>query len=314
MVDVPDPVPGPGDVPIRVTHVGLNHLDVWVRRGVPGHKFPLPLVPGSDVVGVREDTGEPVALVPATACLRCARCLEGRQDLCRSFHIRGETTDGGCRERLLARPEDLLPLGDLAPADAAALPLSLLTAWHMLGRAGLEPGMKVLVQAGASGVGSLAIQVARHHGARVAATGSTPERRALAASLGAETTFSYEEAVRGVRSWSGDGVDVVVEHVGATTFADSLRMLRRGGTLVTCGATTGNEITLDLRAIFFKQLSIVGSTMGSFGEMRTAWDAASTHTIRAVVDRVIPMSRIAEGHAALEARSVLGKIVLSQDL
>lgn len=315
LCDLPRPEPGPGEVRIRVVAVGMNHLDVWVRRGVPGHRFPLPLVPGSDVVGVREDTGERVALAPFTSCRACDACLSGRHDLCRSYRIRGESCDGGCREELVVPEVELLPCPQ-PPEEAAALPLSLLTAWHMLvGRARLSPGDRVLVQAGASGVGSLAIQIARLHGASVVATASTPEKRARCLELGAEAAFSYEQASDGVRAWSDrGGVDVVVEHVGAATWDLSVRALRRGGTLVTCGATTGNEVALDLRALFFKQLSLLGSTMGSMGELRAAWRAALDGRVRPVVGRVLPMTRVAEGHALLEGREITGKVVLVQDL
>jgi NADPH:quinone reductase-like Zn-dependent oxidoreductase len=313
-VDLPDPHPGPGEVRVRVTHVGLNHLDVWVRRGVEGHTFPLPLIPGSDVVGIREDTGEGVALHPARSCLRCSRCLAGRHDLCRQFRIRGEGMDGGCCELVVAPAEELLPCA-LPPEQAVALPLSLLTAWHMLiGRARIQPGDRVLVQGGAGGVGSLAIQVARLAGARVVATASTEAKRTLCESLGAERVFGYGEAIDGVRGWSDGGVDLVVDSAGAATWRDSVRMLRWGGTYATCGATAGHRVELDLRVLFFKQLSFLGSTMGSMSEMRAAWDAVAAGRIRPVVDRVLPMSRIAEAHAALENREVAGKLVLTQDL
>lgn len=315
LVDLPDPTPGPGEVIVRVTHVGLNHLDVWVRRGVPGHRFPLPLVPGSDVVGVREDTGEPVVLHPGFGCGSCRRCLSGEHSLCRQYLIRGERTDGGCRERLAVPASHLLPC-PLPGEQAAALPLALLTAWHMLvGRAGIKAGDRVLVQGGASGVGSLAIQVAALHGARVAATASSEQKRALCRALGAEEVWSYEQATEGVRAWTGkEGVDIVVEHVGASTWEQSVRALRWGGALVTCGATTGHQVTLDLRALFFKQISLLGSTMGSMGELVAAWEQVRAGRIRPVVDRVLPMSRVAEAHALLEGRAVGGKIVLVQDL
>ena len=145
VVDVPEPVVGPGDALIHVTHVGLNHLDVWVRRGVDGHRFPLPLVPGADIVGRRDDTGEWVAVFPATSCMACGACLRGRADLCRAYRIRGERQDGGLQERVAAPAWQLLPLGPLVPHEAAGLPLALLTAWHMLvgraaGRSGAGPG------------------------------------------------------------------------------------------------------------------------------------------------------------------------------
>ncbi len=307
----PLPEPGPGEVRVRVTHVGLNHLDVWVRRGVPGHPFPLPLIPGSDIVGVREDTGERVAIAPATWCGSCARCDEGRQDLCRRYSIRGEGQDGGCCEAVVVKEGALLPIGDLPPERAAALPLSLLTAWHLLAtRAGVRPGQRVLVQGGAGGVGSLAIQVARVLGARVVASASTSEKRALCVQLGAEAAFTYDDVVKGTKGWSGDGVDVVIDSSGAATWKDSLRVLRWGGTYATCGATAGHAVELDLRALFFKQLTLVGGTMGGPAEMRIAWDAVRCGAIVPVVDRVLPMDKIGEAHAAIEGREVAGKVVL----
>jgi NADPH:quinone reductase-like Zn-dependent oxidoreductase len=313
---VPRPEPANGEVTLRVTHVGLNHLDVWVRRGVEGHTFPLPLIPGSDVVGVREDTGEAVAVMPATAPLTSPESLRGHHDLDRRFHIRGESMNGGCCEQIAVPEWQLLPLGGLQPEQAAALPLSLLTAWHMLvTRAQLRPGQRVLVQGGSGGVGHLAIQVARAAGARVAATASTPQKRALCESLGAEAVFSYDDAVSGVKNWTRKaGVDVVVEHVGAATWASSLRMVRWGGTVVTCGATTGHQVPLDLRVLFFKQISLVGSTMGSFGEMLDAWSLAQTGRIRPIVHTVGSMRRLGDAQALLAERKVVGKVVVVQDL
>jgi NADPH:quinone reductase-like Zn-dependent oxidoreductase len=314
LVTLPDPEPGPGEVAVRVAHVGLNHLDIWVRRGVDSHSFPLPLIPGSDVVGVREDTGETVALHPGFGCEACDRCAADRHDLCRHYKIRGETTDGGMCARVVVPESHLLPC-NMASEQAAALPLSLLTAWHMLvGRARIAPGQTVLVQAGASGVGSLAIQVARLKGARVAATASTEDKRALCLELGAEAAWPYEAVRTEAKSFARGGFDIVVDHVGADTWRASQRALAWGGTYVTCGATSGHEVAVDLRAVFFKQLSILGSTMGSMGEMRTAWAAVCAGEIQPVVDRVMPMSKLAEAHALLENRAVAGKVVVEMDL
>lgn len=314
-VEVPAPTLAPGEVRVHVTHVGLNHLDVWVRRGVPGHRFPLPLIPGSDVVGVREDTGERVALHPGFGCGVCARCLSGQHSLCRRYLIRGERTDGGCCEQVCVPQSHLLPC-PLPGEQAAALPLALLTAWHMLvGRARIQAGDRVLVQGGASGVGSLAIQIAALHGARVVATASSEEKRALCRALGAEQAWSYEEAGEAVRAWTGkEGVDIVVEHTGAQTWEQSVRALRWGGALVTCGATSGHQVELDLRALFFKQISLLGSTMGSMGEMVAAWEQVLAGRVRPVLGAVLPMSAIGEAHALLEGRAVGGKVVLTQDL
>ncbi len=316
-VTLPDPQPGPGQVAVDVTHVALNHLDLWVRRGVDGHRFPLPLVPGSDVVGRRADTGALVALHPGYGCMQCRQCLGGRHDLCRAYIIRGERGDGGMCERVVVPESHLLPVPDgLAPEQAAALPLGLLTAWHMLRtRAALAPGERVLVQAGASGVGSLAIQVARLCGARVVATASTDDKRARCLELGADEAWAYDDVVDGVKRWTDrEGVDVVVDHVGADTWAASLRALRWGGRYVTCGATTGHKVDLDLRVVFFKQISVLGSTMGGMGELCDAWRAVQQGAIRPVLDRVLPMSRLGDAHALLEDRSIIGKIVVQQDL
>jgi NADPH:quinone reductase-like Zn-dependent oxidoreductase len=314
-VDLPEAVAGSGQVLIEVEAVGLNHLDVWVRRGVPGHRFPLPLIPGSDVVGRRLDTGERVALQPGLGCMACARCLGGEHSLCRRYRIRGETMDGGMVERMAASEAELLPC-PLPPEQAAALPLALLTAWHMLlSRAQVGPGQRVLVQAGASGVGSLAIQIARLAGARVVATASTPGKRELCRSLGAELAWGPDELAEGIRDWTGkEGVDIAVDHVGAATFASSIASLRRGGTYVTCGATAGHEVPLNLRLLFFKQLSLLGSTMGGMGELREAWSLVLSGALRPVLEEALPMSRLQEAHGRLESRGVSGKLVVTQDL
>jgi NADPH:quinone reductase-like Zn-dependent oxidoreductase len=297
-----------------VTHVGLNHLDLWVRSGVDSHTFPLPLIPGSDVAGIRTDTGEHVVLIPGFGCEACARCRADRHDLCREYKIRGETTDGGMRERLVV-PESHLLSCPLPPEQAASMPLSLLTAWHMLiGRARVAPGQAVLVQAGASGVGSMAIQVAKMMGARVAATASTEAKRQRCMELGAEAAWPYSDVRSEAKHFERGGFDIVVDHVGTETWKTSQRVLAWGGTYVTCGATTGHQVQVDLRAVFFKQLSILGATMGSMGEMRAAWAAVEAGSIRPVLDRVLPMSELAAAHALLEQRAVIGKLVVEQDL
>jgi len=223
--------------------------------------------------------------------------------------------NGGMCERIAVPETHLLPC-TLAPEQAAALPLSLLTAWHMLvGRAQVRQGAQVLIQAGASGVGSLAIQVARIHGARVAVTASTEAKRQRCLDLGADVAWPYEAVRTEGRAWTNKaGFDIVVDHVGEATWRDSVRALGRGGSLVTCGATTGPKAEIDLRVLFFKQISLLGSTMGSMDEMRAAWEQVQAGAIQPVLDRVLPMTRLDEAHALLETRAVSGKVVVAQDL
>ena len=318
------PSPGPGQVRVAVRYVGVNHLDTWVRRGVPGHTFPLPITLGSDVAGIVDAVGEGthlevgarVALHPSNGCGRCARCEADRDDLCADFAIRGESFDGGCAEFVVVDEALLLPVPDEIDLEiAAATPLTLLTAWHMLvGRAGIQSGQTVLVQAVGSGVGSMAVQIAKFRGCTVLGTASTEEKREKARALGADHVFGYDETRDRVRQHAPKGVDIVVDHVGEATWKDSVRSLAWGGTLVTCGATTGPKVGLDLRAVFFKQLSVLGSTMGSGKELLDAWAAFQAGHIRPVVHRVVSMRAAAEAHTALEDRAVFGKIVLKQDL
>ena len=323
------PAPGPMQVRVRVAAVGLNHLDIWVRKGVEGHHFPLPLVPGSDVVGTIEEVGQGVdkalidrrvALSPAESCGNCDKCRGNRENLCAEYRIRGEGMDGGCQEAVIAKANDLLFLPDeMTWVDAAGFPLSALTAWHMLvERAHLEAGERVLVLAGASGVGSAAIQIATLLGAEVYATAGTPEKRALARTLGARDVFDhyaeppFHKLLR--KATNGAGADVVIEHTGEQTWTRSLRALAWGGRLVTCGATSGHRANIDLRVLFFKQQSLLGSTMGTRAGMDRVWEHFCNGRLKATVGACLKMSEISKGHALLEQHQVLGKVVLLQDL
>lgn len=320
----PAPRCGEGQALISVRAVALNHLDLWVRRGVEGHRFPLPIVPGAEVSGVVAEVGanrpgwkkgDEVIVAPGYSCGLCVPCLSGQDPLCLAYGILGESTDGGCAEIVAVPVRNLLRKPSfLSFPEAASLPLDLLTAWHMLiARAALRPGETVLVHAGGSGVGSAAIQVARLWGATVIATAGSAEKAARARDLGAAEAILYREVdfSAEVRRLTGKrGVDVVFEHVGADTFERSLRSLARGGRLVTCGATTGGEVSVNLRLVFFKLLSILGSTMGSLGELHEIMKHVEGKRLRPIVDRVLPFDQIAEAHRVLEAREAFGKIVL----
>ena len=322
--DRPVPEPGPGQVRVRVLAVGLNHLDLWVRNGVPGHAFPLPMVPGCDVRGVVDALGpgatgcrpgDQIVVGPGVSCGRCHACRSGNEPLCREYGILGESCDGGCAEYVVAPDRNVFAApGRLAPEEAAAVPLAFLTAWHMLrARARIEPGERVLVHAAGSGVSSAAIQIARLLGARVIASAGSDDKCARARELGAEEAFNYRthDVVAEVRRWAGrGGVEVVVDHVGAATFEPSIRCLARGGRYVTCGATSGFELKTDFRLVFFKSLSILGSTMGGSHELQSVLSLVEAGRLQPVVDAVFPFERIAEAHARLESRAGFGKVVV----
>ena len=322
--DVPEPEARAGEAVVAVRAVALNHLDVWVRRGVPGHKFPLPLIAGAEVAGVIASIGENTAgwkagdevlVAPGVSCGVCIACLGGNDPLCPAFGIFGETRNGGCAERIVVPIRNLLRKPSrLSFEEAAALPLDMLTAWHMLvARAQLRPGEIVLVQAGGSGVGSAGIQIAKLWGATVYATAGTDDKCERARDLGADVTINYRDKdfLGEVRALTGKrGVDVVFEHVGGETFEKSLRALAKGGRLVTCGSTSGGDATINIRLVFFKLLSILGSTMGSIAELHEILRHVEAGKLRPVVDRVMPLDAIAEAHRVLEERRAFGKIVL----
>jgi len=319
------PEPGPGEVRLDLRAIGLNHLDVWVRRGVPGHTFPLPIVPGCDGAGVVAalgpgvrglEVGERVLIAPGVFPAEDALTAAGTDHLSAGYGIFGETRDGTCAESVVvpARNAVLLPEG-VSFEDAAAFPLASLTAWNMLvERARVRPGDVVLVHAAGSGVSTAAIQIARLCGAgRVLATTSSPQKALRARDLGADEVLDYADPdwSRVARRLSGGrGVDVVVDHVGASTFEASLRALARGGRYVFCGATSGPRVDLHLNLVFFKNLSVLGSTMGSLGDVHRLLGLVAAGRLRAVVDCVLPLSQVAEAHRRLEAREVFGKIVL----
>ena len=319
-----DPEPGPGEVRVRILAAALNHLDVWVRRGVAGHRFPLPLIPGSDMVGTVDSlgpgaagwsVGDRVLVAPGRGCGQCERCAAGDEPLCRRYAILGETVNGGCAEFAVAPASHLLPAPEgVSLAEAASLPLALLTAWHMVvGRAAVQPGETVLVQAGGSGVSVMAIQICRMLGARVLTTVGTPEKADLARRLGADEIIDYRanDFVDEVKRLTGKaGVDVVVDHVGVDTFEGDVRCLTKGGRLVVCGATSGPTVSFDLRMLFFKGLSFLGSTMGRLDELHQGLRMVSRGAIRPVVDRVLPMEELPQGHALLESRGAFGKVVV----
>ncbi|MGD9905569.1 MAG: zinc-binding dehydrogenase [Vicinamibacterales bacterium] len=320
---VPDPVPGPGEVLVRVRACALNHLDLWHRRGLERVTVPLPHIAGADVAGEvvvapggEAAPGTRVLLQPGLSCGRCAACLDGRDNECRRYDVLGSQRPGGYAELVVVPAANLVALPDYVPFDAAAaFPLTFVTAWHMLvTRARLRLGETVLVVAGASGVGQAAIQIARLHGARVIATAGSAGKLERAKALGAEVVIDHhrDDVVAEVRrATDRRGVDVVVEHVGQATWDRSLRALAAGGRLVTCGNTTGWEAAVDLRFLFSRQLSLLGSYMGTKGELLKAAACFFAGQVTPVVDAVLPLAEAAEAHRRLERGDVVGKLLLA---
>jgi NADPH:quinone reductase-like Zn-dependent oxidoreductase len=322
--DLPTPEPGPGQVRVRVEACAVNHLDLWVRKGVPGARFPLPLIPGNDVAGTVdalgpgvEDlrVGAEIVVQPGLSCGHCEACFGGRDHHCRSYGILGEHRHGGYAQFVVVPRANIAPKpAQLGFAEAAAMPLTFLTAWTMLvDRAKLQTGEWVLVQAAGSGVSSAAIQIAALHQARIIATAGSEAKLQKAKELGAEFTLDHRavDVTREVRAiTSGRGVDVVVDHVGAETFEAGLRSLAWQGRFVTCGATTGAEARVNLRHLFFKSLSILGSTMGPKSTVLRVLELAERGLLKPVIDRKLPLAQAAEAHRLIEERQVFGKVVL----
>ena len=324
-IDVADP--GPREARVRVRAVAVNHIDVWVRRGLPHLKLAYPHRLGADMVGEVEAlgpgargarVGDKVVIAPATSCGVCELCLSGRDNLCRQYAIFGEHTQGGYARHLVVPDANLLPYpGALPFVEVAAVPLVFLTAWQMVvDKARVRPGQTVLVHAAGSGVSSAAIQIAKLFGARVVAATGSGRKVERARSLGADEVIdcgTHDFVVEVKRLTNKRGADVVIEHVGGETMAKSVLATASGGRIVTCGATAGFEATIDLRHVFFRQIEILGSTMGSRGSLFGILERVKEGTLRPVVDRVLPLWDAREAHRVIEAREAFGKVVLSVD-
>jgi NADPH2:quinone reductase len=323
----PDIDPGPDEVRLGLEAAALNHLDVWTRRGLPGLDLRMPHIPGSDAAGVvdavgervtRFEPGDRVAVSAGMHCGDCEFCRDGDPTLCVDYHVIGEHTRGVHAEFPVVPEDALVPVPDGVDWEtAAAAPLVFQTAWRMLTtRAELRPGESVLVLGASGGVGHAAVQIADYLGAEVYATASSDEKLAYADEIGADHTVNYERenVTRAVRADTGKrGVDVVVDHVGAATWQDSLASLARGGRLVTCGATTGPHPETDINRIFWNQLSVLGSTMATPGEVDDVLDLVWAGELEPRVRATLPMSETAEGHRMLEEREGFGKVVLVPD-
>jgi NADPH:quinone reductase-like Zn-dependent oxidoreductase len=322
--DAPEPSIKANEVLLRVRASALNHVDLFVRAGIPGMKFAMPHVLGSDIAGEVVAVGElcervkpgwRALLSPGLSCRQCQQCLSGNDNLCRRYTMFGYAQDGGNTELLAAPEYSVIQIpDDLSFQEAAAAPLVFLTAWHMLmARAKLQPGEDVLVLAASSGVGSAAIQIAKMFQCRVITTAGGEAKLARARELGADHAIDHyrQDISAEVRKITAKrGVDVVIEHVGMATWPKSLESLAAGGRLVTCGATTGYDARLDLRYLFSKQWSLLGSFMGSMGELHQVLKFVFRKQLKPVIDRVYPLSEIQAAHRRLENKEHFGKVVV----
>lgn len=322
--DAPDPTIKANEVLVEVKACALNHLDIWTRGGLPGIEIPLPHILGNDIAGVVREVGDLVSWVrsgddvmlhPGVSCGHCAECLAGRDNLCREYDILGSGRDGGYAQLVSAPAVNVIPKpSSISWEEAAALPLVTVTAWHMLvTRAAVQPGEDVLVHAAGSGVGSIGIQVAKLRGARVIATASSEQKLAKARDLGADEVVNYssEDWPKEVKRLTNRrGVDVVFEHTGTATWSGSIASLKKNGRLVTCGATSGFAAQTDLRQVFYRHLTILGSFMGSKSELLEAMKFIESGKIRAVIDQTLPLAEARRAHELMEDRAQFGKLVL----
>lgn len=321
--DIPDPKPRKDHVLVQVKACSLNHLDLWVRKGLPGVK--LPHILGSDAAGEIAEigeyvtglkTGQRVLIAPMHFCGHCPKCLAGIQNQCREFTVLGNGVDGGNCELVAVPAANITLIPDsLDFNQAASVPLVFLTAWHMLvGLAGIRQGQTVLILGGSSGVGIAAIQIAKLFHCRVIATAGSEQKLSKARALGADYGIDHykqkiAEEVRKITS--KEGIDIVFEHVGLATWDDSMKSLKTGGTLVTCGATTGPNVALDLRHLFARQLRLLGSYMGTMGELHEVLGHIFEGRLKPVVDRTFPLSEIRAAHEYLEKSQMFGKVIVN---
>ncbi len=322
--DAPEPRIEATEVLVEVKACALNHLDLWMRDGVPGWNVTFPHVLGSDISGTVAQAGklvthvkqgDRVLLAPGISCGRCEACFKGLDSACRSYTVFGVMVDGGYAEYVKSPATNVLPIpGDLTFEEAAAVPLVFLTAWHMLvTRVGVKPGEDVLVIGSGSGVGSAAIQVAKLLGARVIAVAGSDAKLEKARSLGADETINHARqsiAAEAQRITAKRGVDVVFDHVGAAVWEDCFQSLATYGRFVTCGVTSGGEVKLDLQSLFGRQRALYGSFMGGKGELVEVLRHIAARKLKAVIDSSFPLRDAAAAQQKMESRDFFGKILL----
>ena len=325
--DLPDPAPGPGQVRVRVRAGSLNHLDIFVRNGIHGIPVALPHVMGSDGAGVVESVGpgvvrvkpgDEVVLNPGVNCGDCEFCRMGEHSLCTTFHLLGEHVAGTFAEYVVAPAINAWPRpAALSWEESAAFPLTFLTAWRMLvSKARVRPGESLLIIGVGGGVAVAALQIAKLLGLTVFVTSGSGEKLARAKELGADAGIDHSatDFAREVRKLTGKrGVDVVLDSVGKATWRQSIAAAAKGGRLLTCGATTGTDPQTDLGRIFWNQLTVYGSTMGTHAEFAEMLRIFRDGKVKPVVDTVFPLEKARDAEQRLEEKRQFGKIVIRVD-
>lgn len=322
--EAPEPKIEDRDVLLKVKACALNHLDLWLRQGVSDWKLPFPHILGSDISGEVAKVGSHVEhvkaggrvlLCPGIGCGQCEMCCKGLDSACRSYTVFGVFVDGGYAEYVKAPEVNVIPIpGNLSFDEAAAVPLVFLTAWHMLfTRAQLKPGEDVLVIGAGSGVGSAAIQVGKLVGARVIATAGADWKLEKARALGADEVINHSRqsiSAEVRRLTAKRGADVIVEHVGAAVWEECFNSLATYGRLVTCGATSGAEVKLNVQSLFGRQRTVMGSFMGGKAELLEALKLIARRKLAAVIDSTFPLQQAAAAQRKMESREFFGKILL----
>lgn len=322
--DAPEPKIQANEVLVQVKTCALNHLDLWLRMGVRSWTLDMPHIVGSDVSGVvaqvgplvtRVKPGDRVLLCPGISCGQCGCCFKGLDSACRSYTLFGVMVDGGYAEYVKSPEVNAIPIpGDLSFDEAAAVPLVFITAWHMLfTRARLQPGEDVLVVGAGSGVGSAAIQIAKLVGARVIAVAGTDAKLEKARTLGADAGINHQKqsiAEEVARLTDKRGMDVIVEHVGQAVWEACFDSLATYGRLVTCGTTSGEEVKLNMRILYGRQRSVLGSFMGGKAELMAALKFIGQRKLKAVIDSAFPLRDAAAAQKKMESREFFGKILM----
>lgn len=322
--DVEQPHLHPDQVLVKVRACSLNRLDLFVREGVPGAKLTLPHILGSDASGEvadvgalckRTKVGQRILLAPGFSCRQCRFCFSGQDHFCRSYGLYGYHASGTNAEYIAVPETNVVPIpGNLNFLEAAAVPLVFLTAWHMLvGIANIRIGEDILIVGAGSGVGSAAVQIAKIFNCRVIATAGDEAKLVKAKHLGADEVIDhYEQNIRDEvrRITENRGVDIVIDHVGASTWEQSTASLAHHGRLVTCGATTGADVSVSLKHLFFRHLSLHGSFMGTLGELHSVLKLIGTRKLNPVIDSSFPLSELREAHEYLEGGKQFGKVVI----